>query len=198
MDPSQSAGRSVLTTFKLVALCAAAQVVGTFGILIAAGLDFTRPKTLWIAVPLTVGLADIVLVPAVGSTVRPLPFGPGAEDLRRIATGALRTLILLRLALAEAAALFGLLSAVLAHSLVPYAIGAVFAIPLLLGYTYPSQRVVATVRQRLESAGVPARLGAGPPRARPAPTRATTRPANTAGPASTTGPASEPGPARQA
>src|SRR5258705_13247538 len=115
MDPSQSAGRSVLTTFKLVALCAAAQVVGTFGILIAAGLDFTRPKTLWIAGPLTVGPADTGLGPAVGSTVRPLPFGPGAEDLRRIATGALRTLILLRLALAEAAALFVLLSAQLAH-----------------------------------------------------------------------------------
>jgi hypothetical protein len=64
----------------------------------------------------------------------------------------------LRLGLAEAAALFGLLSSVLADSLLPYLIGCVFALPLLLAYGYPSARVVEAVRERLESGGVTARF----------------------------------------
>jgi hypothetical protein len=69
---------------------------------------------------------------------------------------------MLRLGLAEAAALFGLLSSVLAHSLLPYLVGCVFALPLLLAYGYPSRRVVEAVRERLESGAVTARSSGRP------------------------------------
>ncbi len=162
MDLSQPTGRWTLAATKLIAWCAVAQMALLTSVPVAVGYGFTRPDTIWIAVPLIVGLADIVLIPSVGSTVRPLPFGAGDDDVRRISTGALRTVLVLRLALAEAAVLFGLVSAVLGHSLVPYLIGCVFALPLLLGYAYPSTRVVEAVRQRLESGGVIARFDTSP------------------------------------
>jgi hypothetical protein len=164
MDPSHSPGRWVPSTLRLYVLLAVALVVAVFVALIATGFGFTGSDTLWIALPMVVGVADVVLVPQVGSTVRPLPYGAGEEDLRRISAGALRTVIMLRLVLAEAAAAFGLVSAVLADSLLPYAIGAAFAIPLLVVYAYPGRRVVDEVRRRLESGGVAAHLTGQPGR----------------------------------
>jgi hypothetical protein len=166
MDLSQSAGRSVLAPLKPVALVAFTSLLFVLGILLVSGVGFAPSETLWIALPTIVGLADWVLVPAVGSTVRPLPFGASEEDLRRISAGALRTVIMLRFALAEAAVVFGFVSATLARSLWPFLIGAVLAVPLLLAYVYPSQRVVRAVRQRLEYNGVAAPL---PGTVRPAP-----------------------------
>ncbi len=95
------------------------------------------------------------LSPSAGRMVRPLPVGASPDDLRRISAGALRTVLLLRFALAEAAAMFGFLSACLADSLWPYLIGAGFAVPLLLAFVYPSARVVDAVRERLESSAAP-------------------------------------------
>jgi hypothetical protein len=158
MDPSRPRGPSVIASLKLAVLSMTAGLVLVFAVLLVLGYGFTGSDTLSIAVPLIVGVADVVLVPAVGSTVRPLPYGAGEPDLRRISAGALRTVIMLRYVLAGAAALFGLVSTFLAHSLVPYAIGFVFAVPLLVAYAYPGVRVVGAVRQRLESGGVPAHL----------------------------------------
>jgi hypothetical protein len=158
MDPSRSHGPSVIATLKLTVVTVTAGLVLIFGVLLVLGFGFTGSDTLWIALPLIVGLADVVLVPAVGSTVRPLPYGASESDVRRISAGALRTVIMLRFVLAEAAALFGLVSSFLAHSLLPYAIGFTFAVPLLLMFAYPSGRVVDAVRQRLESGGVHAHL----------------------------------------
>jgi hypothetical protein len=166
MDLSQSVGRSVLAPLKPVALVAFTTLLFVLGLLLLSGIGFARSETLWIALPTVVGLADWILVPAVGSTVRPLPFGASEEDLRRISAGALRTVIMLRFALAEAAVLFGFVSSLLAQSLWPFVIGAVLAGPLLVAYVYPSQRVVRAVRERLESNGVTAPL---PGTVRPAP-----------------------------
>ena len=158
MDESRSAGASVITTLKLLVLAVIGGQVLVFGILAMLGWGFTGSATLWIALPLIVGLADVVLVPAVGSTVRPLPYGASDSGVRRISAGALRTVITLRVVLAGSAAVFGLVSGVLAHSLLPYAIGFGFAVPLLLAFGYPGARVVDAVRQRLESGGVLALL----------------------------------------
>jgi hypothetical protein len=162
MDPSRPHGPSAISTMKVLILTATAAPVLLFGVLAVAGLTFTRADALWIALPLIVGLADVVLVPAVGSTVRPLPYGANESDARRISVSALSTVTLLRFALAEAAALFGVLSAFLAGSLLPFAIGFVFAVPLLLLCAYPSTRVVDAIRERLESGGVSARFGEEP------------------------------------
>lgn len=162
MDPSPLHGPSVISSLKLIVLGVTAGLVALFGVLIFLGYGFTGSDALWIALPLIVGLADVVLVPSVGSTVRPLPYGATEADARRISAHALRTVTLLRFVLAEAAALFGFASAFLAGSLLPYAIGFVFAVPLLLLFAYPSDRVLATIRERLESSGVAARFETEP------------------------------------
>lgn len=164
MDPSRPHGPSVIHTLKLLTLTVTATPVLLFGLLAVFVLRFTETDTLWIALPLIVGLADVLLVPSVGSTVRPLPFGAGEDDARRISLNALHTVTFLRFLLAEAAFLFGLVSAILADSLLPLAIGVVFAVPLLLLFAYPSDRVIDGIRQRLESGGVTARFDAEPSR----------------------------------
>lgn len=126
--------------------------------LAVAGMRFTRTETLWVALPLILGVANLVLIPSVGSTVRPVPVGASPAVARRIAVGALRTVLLLRLALAAAPGVFGLVAASITASLVPYAIGIAFAIPLTLLYVYPSARVVDGVRTRLEAGGAPSHL----------------------------------------
>jgi hypothetical protein len=123
---------------KVLILTVAAALVLLFGVLAVVGFTFTRADALWIALPLIVGLADVVLVPAVGSTVRPLPYGASGSDARRISVGALSTVTFLRFVLAEAAA--------------------------LLLFAYPSTRVVDAIRERLESGGMSARFDADPSR----------------------------------
>jgi hypothetical protein len=122
------------------------------------GLDLRRPELLWLALPVLLGLADLVLVPAVGSTVRPLPLGIGEADARRISLGVLNTVTMLRFALAEAPALFGLVASFASHSLLPYVIGFGFAVPLLLLFAYPRAAVVDGIRANLESSGARSHL----------------------------------------
>jgi hypothetical protein len=144
---------ATLTTLRLIPLAAVLALLAMLGVLAVNGMRFTATDTLWIALPLVLGVADLVLIPSVGSTVRPVPLGASAGAAQRISVGALRTVLVLRVALAEAPALFGLLASVITSSLVPYAIGAAFAVPLTLLYAYPSERVVDGVRQRLEVGG---------------------------------------------
>ena len=164
MDPSCPHGPSAIHRLRLLMLMVTAVLLLLFGILAVFGFGFTQAETLWIALPLVVGLADVVLVPTVGSTVRPLPYGASAQNARRISMSALYTVTFLRLVLAKAAALFGLVSTILADSLLPLAIGVVFAVPLLLLFAYPSTRVLDAIRVRLEAGGVPARFEAEPSR----------------------------------
>ena len=92
--------------------------------------------------PVVAGFADIVLVPSVGSTVRPLPLTIDAAAARRVSLGALRNVVLLRMALAELPALAGVVAAFVAGSLVPLAVGTAFSLPLILLFAYPSAAVV--------------------------------------------------------
>ncbi len=158
MEPSRPPGLSPLYWLRLIPVTATFTLVGLFGLLAVVGQRFTEADTLWIALPLILGAADLALVPAVGSTVRPLPYGVGQADAKRIALGVLRTVTLLRLGLAEAPALFGLAASFITDSLLPYAIGFAFSVPLLLFFTYPRAAVVEAVRERLESGGVASHL----------------------------------------
>lgn len=145
----------VRLVLRLLPLAVLAAEVAVAAGLAATGMRLwvSSTQTLWVALPLVLGLADLVLIPSVGSTVRPVPVAASEADARRISLAALRTVLWLRLALATAPALFGLLAALLAHSLLPLAIGIFFAAPLTLGYAYPSTRTVDEVRQRLEANG---------------------------------------------
>jgi len=149
---------SPLRMLRLVITTAAGSLVVFFVVLIAMGLDLRRPELVWLALPLLLGLADLVLVPAVGSTVRPLPHNVAEADARRISLGVLNTVTLLRFVLAEAPALFGLVAAFASHSLLPYIIGFGFAVPLLLLFAYPRTAVVDGIRVNLESGGARSHL----------------------------------------
>ncbi len=148
-------------------LSSAAATVLALALLWLVGLPFTSAGTVWIALPLILGAADIVLIPAVGSTVRPLPYGAAAEaDARRVSMGVIRAVTYIRLALANAPAAFGVLGSVISASLLPAAIGIGIALVLTLVLVYPRHGVLAGVEQRLESGGVAAHLW-DEPRARP-------------------------------
>jgi hypothetical protein len=150
--------RPPLRGLRLTVLAAAVAPVLILALLWLLGQRFTGVTTLWIALPSILGIANLVLVPAVGSTIRQLPHGIGAPQARRIAAGVLRTVTLLRLALAQAPALFGLVASLITGSLLPYGIGLGFAVVMLLGLAYPSRRVLDGVRARLESDGTASHL----------------------------------------
>jgi hypothetical protein len=161
METSRRPPTPYLVSLRWIMVAVIGALPALFIALVLGGQPFTRPDAIWIALPLVVGLADTVLVPAVGSTVRPLPYGVPPADARRISVRVLSTVTFLRLALAEAPALFGFVSSVAAGSLVPFAIGLAFAIPLLAWFVFPSTRVVDEIRGRLESGGVSSHLWEG-------------------------------------
>src|SRR5262245_28306806 len=105
---------SVLSRLRLVVAMATLALALLITVPLVLGYGLAGAEAIWLAVPLVVGLANVVLVPAIGSTVRPLPPTTPDEHARRISPGVLRTLTLLRLALAESPALFGLAASVLA------------------------------------------------------------------------------------
>ena len=124
-----------------------------FAVIVAAGLRFDEVETLWLLLPTILGAAGIVLLPAVGSTARPLPYLATEADARRASAAALRTITVLRLALGETPALFGLAISFVAGSLWPYAIGFCFSFPLLLWFAYPRAGVLDEIRSQLEASG---------------------------------------------
>lgn len=149
-----------IRTLRLVVLSAVGSLVAFLGVLFAVGLRPHQPTSGWVVLPLLLGLADVVLVPAVGSTVRPLRSGIAEADARRVSLGVLNTVTLLRFALAEVPALLGLVAALVSHNLLPYLVGLAFAVPLLLLFAYPRRAVVDGVRDRLEAGGVASHLWA--------------------------------------
>ncbi len=150
---------SPVRRLKLLVLAATGVLALVFPALALVGLRFEVPAAVWLALPLILGCANLVLVPAVGSTVRPLPYGVTAERAHRISFDVLRTVTVLRFALAESPAMFGVVAAVASGSLLPYAIGFAFAVPLLMLLAYPHDSVVGALRQRLEAGGVSSHLG---------------------------------------
>src|SRR5262245_10060962 len=130
MQPTRLQPASAIRRLKLLVLTATGVLVLLFPALALVGLRLEVPDTLWLALPLILGCANIVLVPAVGSTVRPLPRGLTSDRARRMSLGVVRTVTVLRFALAESPALFGVVAAVASGSLLPYAIGVAFAVPL--------------------------------------------------------------------
>jgi hypothetical protein len=151
--------RSPVVVYRVFAIgvVAALGVVG--GLLALVGYSLTATNdSIWIALPLILGLADVILVPAVGSTVRPIPYGAGPADARRISAGVWRVVILLRSCLVAAPGLFGLVASMISHSLLPFAIGLAFAVPLQILFVYPRPRMVAAIQARLESGGVSSHL----------------------------------------
>jgi hypothetical protein len=143
---------------KIIVVASTSMLVVLLGAMFVAGFTLDRPEVLWLALPLVVGVGDLVLVQSVGATVRPLPATADPQTTHRMAVAVLRSLVFLRLGLADAPALVGLVATFATGSLVPLAIGVAFSVPMLLLFVYPSASVVDGVRKRLEAAGTPSGL----------------------------------------
>ena len=144
---------------KIIVVASTGTLVALLVALFVAGLTLDRPAVVWLALPFVVGVGDFVLVQNVGATVRPLPATTDPRAAHRMAISVLRSVVFLRLGLADAPAMVGLVASFATGSVVPLAIGVAFSIPLLLLFVYPSASVVDGVRQRLEAAGTPSGLG---------------------------------------
>jgi len=142
-----------LRQLRLTAAAVAVALPLAFGVLALVGLPWTGVETLWLALPAILGAANFVLLPAVGTTVRPLPYSAPETDARRVSLAVLRTVTLLRLALGEMPALFGLALSLMTGSLWPYAIGFFFAFPQLLWFAYPRAGILDDIRTKLEASG---------------------------------------------
>jgi hypothetical protein len=138
---------------RLVVLASVAAALVLFAVLAQLGLRFTPAGTVWLALPPILGASAVVLVPAVGSTVRPLPYGTAEPEARRVGVQVVRVVTYIRFTVAVSPALFGLVGSLISHSLLPAAVGIGFTVLLHLLLVYPRPRVLAGVRERLESGG---------------------------------------------
>jgi F0F1-type ATP synthase membrane subunit c/vacuolar-type H+-ATPase subunit K len=137
-------------------------IVSTIGVLTAILLVLptigpslsARAETVWLAIPALLGLALVFLIPGIGNTVRPVPAGTSADDAQRIAAGVVRTVLFLRMAMAESVGLVALVLAFVAESGLVYVVGYLFSVVLLALLVYPRERVIAPIRDTLESNGV--------------------------------------------
>jgi hypothetical protein len=132
---------------KIIVVASAGMLVVLLVALFVAGLTLDRPGVVWLALPFVVGVGDF------------LPATADPQTAHRMAVSVLRSVVFLRLGLADAPAMVGLVASFATGSVVPLAIGVAFSIPLLLLFVYPSASVVDGVRQRLEAAGTPSGLG---------------------------------------
>lgn len=150
--------QEALRQLRLVVVSSIGLLTALLIVLPTIGPSYAATSAAALAVPAALGLADLFLLPAVGSTVRPLPASAEPEVAARTSAGVLRTVSMLRLALAEAPALLGLVVAFVAGSGIPFAIGYAFSVVLLALAVYPSERVVAGIRERLEADGAKSQL----------------------------------------
>ena len=149
MNPSES-----LRQIRLIVLSSIGVLSALLVVLPTLGPGFTaRAEILFIAIPAAIGLAVIFLLSAVGSSVRPLPAGMSATDAGRVSAGVLRTLLFLRLAMAETPALVGFALSFAADSALPYLVAYLFSVGLLITLVYPREGIIAPIRATLESAG---------------------------------------------
>jgi hypothetical protein len=158
MQPTSPVARSPLTALWVACLATLGAQTSLLLVLVVLGYGATAAGVVWLTLPVVLGFANLVLVPAVGSTVRPLPYEATPETARRISIRVLATVTYLRLALSQSSALIGFVASLAAASQLPYLIGLLFALPLLLWFVMPRRRIVDDVRQRLESSGVVSHL----------------------------------------
>lgn len=158
MSPQDQTAPQAIRQLRIVVASSIGLLTALLLVLPTIGPAYTATSAAMLAIPAVAGLADLFLIPAVGSTVRPLPASTTAQAAALISAGVLRTLTMLRFALAEAPALVGLAVAFITDSGLPYAVGYAFSVVLLALAVYPSERVVNGVRERLEANGVRSEL----------------------------------------
>jgi hypothetical protein len=138
----------------MIVLGCAVALVALLGLLVGVGLRFTAPGTIWLVLPAMLALSSSALVPAVGSTVRPLPYGTPEPDAQRIGVRVVRMVTYIRVTVAASPALFGVVGSLMSGSLLPATIGVGGTVALHALQVYPRRRVLAAIHERLEAGGV--------------------------------------------
>jgi hypothetical protein len=142
-----------LRTLRLIVLAATAFLVLIMsGMMVLLGFD-SAAGPIWLTLPVIIGLAFVVLVPALGSSIRPLSLTTTEQQARQLSPGMLQSVTFVRLGMAAGPASFGLAGAAFDGSAWPMVAGLAFSVLLLLAFVYPRDAVVDAFRDRLEANG---------------------------------------------
>lgn len=147
-------------------LCAAllgSQVVILLAVAAPLGQDGVKAPPLWaVLVVVVVGVGEALLLGLLGKQVQPLAPGTSEEEVRAKVVATIRQVTLLRLLVAEAVTFVGVaLGVSVKHGgTLVCLLGVAISLTLSVLYVWPGARVLQALRDRLESAGVPAQLDA--------------------------------------
>lgn len=137
-------------------------VAGVMGSLVVMGVALlvvlgARAPAPWVVVMLlALGAAVHVLITATGYRTSPIPRKTGPDEARTRGLAVFRSLLMLRLALAESVAFMALVVSFLAgadRSVLIYAVGAAVSLLLLAVHVWPSRAVVDRIAAGLERDG---------------------------------------------
>jgi len=139
--------------------------IALMGVALAFILKFTAPPLWAVAVLLLNGLGAHTVIVAVGYSAKPLPPQTPTRDAGALSMRVFRSLMMVRMALAESVALLGILLAFVTTgtSWLLFAVGAAVSLLLIALHVWPSRSSVDRVVTALEKDG--ARTGCTQPSA---------------------------------
>jgi len=151
--------------------------IALMGVALAFILKFTAPPLWAVAVLLLIGLGAHTVIVAVGYRAKPLPPQTPTRDAGALSMRVFRSLMMVRMALAESVALLGILLAFVTTgtSWLLFAVGAAVSLLLIALHVWPSRSTVDRVVTALEKDGARTGLhetlglGDGPPGPGPQP-----------------------------
>ncbi len=130
-------------------------------------LGFGPPPIGTVVILLVLGVLAHVLIENVGYRAAALPLDLDATTARSRAVAVFRTTLMMRLAMSESVAFFGLVFAFVGRTVLTYDLGAAISVLLLALHVWPSRRSVDRVVANLEKdgaqTGLSALLGFGGP-----------------------------------
>jgi phosphatidylglycerophosphate synthase len=137
------------------------------GAALAFILRFTAPPLWTVALLLVLGLAAHTLIRTVGYRAKPIPPQTPTGEASTRSMGVFRSLMMMRMALAESVALIGIVLAFVTpqRSWLVFAVGAAVSLLLIALHVWPSRssvdRVVASLEQDGARTGLHETLGLG-------------------------------------
>lgn len=152
--PSRSGPTPVMRSLKILVGGIAGGIV-LMGVALAFILKFTAPPLWAVVVLLVIGLGAHTLIKAVGYRVRPIPAQTPSQEAGTRSMGVFRSLMMLRMALAESVALIGIVLAFITtqRSWLVFAVGAAVSLLLIALHVWPSRSSVDRVVVGLEKDG---------------------------------------------
>ncbi len=152
---SPSGDRATAPAIQTLKMLVGAVVGALFLMAVALSfvLGFGPPSPGVIVVLLLLGLFAHVLIEKVGYRAPPVPVDLDATAARNRGIAVFRSTLMMRLAMGESVAMFGLVFAFVGRTVLAYDLGAAISVLLLALHVWPSRRSVDRVVASLEKDG---------------------------------------------